>query len=137
MAASGARSAPPTDPAEAVGSLRSGDGRYLCLARPTHLKAGEVAYSVDDQPQLIVLHTGCLKIVRLSTDGSEQLFRVLGPGEFTGETSVFTGQRSDGYATALDECQLNVGLHERNRSWRVAALLKASVRRPLGYLGPG
>ena len=83
------------------------------LARPTQLKAGETAYSADnDLSQLMVLHTGRLKIFRVSVDGSEQLIRVLGPGDFTGETSVFTGQRPDDYATALDECQLCVFRHD-------------------------
>ena len=83
------------------------------LARSTHLQAGEAAYSADDDvSQLMVVHTGRLKIFRLSADGSEQLIRVLGPGEFTGETSVFTGQRPDDYATALDECQLCVFRHD-------------------------
>ena len=82
------------------------------LARATHLKAGATAYSAnDDLSQLMVLHTGRLKIFRVSVDGSEQLIRVLGPGDFTGETSVFTGQRPDDYATALDECQLCVFRH--------------------------
>lgn len=49
------------------------------LARPTHLKAGEAAYRADDDlSQLMVLHSGRLKIFRLSADGSEQLIRVLG-----------------------------------------------------------
>ena len=83
------------------------------LARRTHLKAGETAYRADDDlSQLMVLHTGRLKIFRLSADGSEQLIRVLGPGDFTGETSVFTGQRPDDYASALDECQLCVFRHD-------------------------
>jgi len=87
--------------------------RVAGLARPTRLKAGEVAYSADDElSQLIVLHTGRLKIFRLSVNGSEQLIRVLGPGEFTGETSVFTGQRPDDYATAVDDCQLCVIRHD-------------------------
>jgi len=87
--------------------------RVAGLARPTRLKAGEVAYSADDElSQLIVLHTGRLKIFRLSANGSEQLIRVLGPGEFTGETSVFTGQRPDDYATAVDDCQLCVIRHD-------------------------
>src|SRR5665811_1716806 len=87
--------------------------RVAGLARLTHLKAGETAYSAgDDLSQLMVLHTGRLKIFRVSVDGSEQLIRVLGPGDFTGETSVFTGQRPDDYATALDECQLCVFRHD-------------------------
>ena len=87
--------------------------RVAGLARPTHLGAGEVAYSADDDlAQLMVVHTGRLKIFRLSADGSEQIVRVLGPGEFTGETSVFTGRRPDDYATALDECRLCVFRHD-------------------------
>jgi len=87
--------------------------RVAGLARATHLKTGETAYRADDDlSQLMVLHTGRLKIFRLSADGSEQLIRVLGPGDFTGETSVFTGQRPDDYATALDECQLCVFRHD-------------------------
>ena len=87
--------------------------RVEVLARPTHLQAGEIAYSAaDNVSQLLVLHTGRLKIVRVAADGSEQLVRVLGPGDFTGETSVFTGQRPDDYATALDECRLCVFRHD-------------------------
>lgn len=48
------------------------------LARPTRLKAGETAYSADEVSRLMVLHTGRLKIFRLSVDGSEQLIRVAG-----------------------------------------------------------
>jgi CRP/FNR family transcriptional regulator len=83
------------------------------VARPTHLKTGETAYSAEDAPsQLMVLHTGRLKIFRLSADGSEQLIRVLGPGDFMGETSVFTGKRPDDYATALEDSQLCVFGHD-------------------------
>lgn len=83
------------------------------LTHPTHLKAGETAYSPHDAlSQLMVVHTGRLKLFRLSGDGSEQLIRVLSPGEFTGEISVFTGQRPDNYATALDECQLCAFRHD-------------------------
>ena len=87
--------------------------RVAGLARPTHLAAGEAAYSADDDlSRLMVLHTGRLKVFRLSADGSEQIVRVLGPGDFVGETSVFTGQRPDDYATALDESQLCVFRHD-------------------------
>ena len=87
--------------------------RVEALARPTRLHAGQSAYSAaDDVSQLMVLHTGRVKIVRLAADGSEQLVRVLLPGEFTGETSVFTGSRPDGYATALEESRLCVFRHD-------------------------
>ena len=95
-------------------SLSAHDQRRVAgLARPTHLQAGEPAYSADDDlARLIVVHTGRLKIFRISADGSEQIVRVLGPGEFTGETSVFTGRRPDDYATALDACRLCVFRHD-------------------------
>jgi len=87
--------------------------RVAGLARPVHLRAGEAAYSADDDiSQLVVLHTGHLKIFRLAADGSEHLFRVLGPGEFAGETSVFTGRRPLDFAIALDDCQLCVFRHD-------------------------
>jgi CRP/FNR family transcriptional regulator, anaerobic regulatory protein len=83
------------------------------LARPTHLVAGETAYGPGDAAaQLVVVHTGRLKIVRLSPDGSEQIVRILGPGEFTGEAALFTGERPDHFATALDDCRLCVFRHD-------------------------
>ncbi|MFC5929877.1 Crp/Fnr family transcriptional regulator [Cryobacterium melibiosiphilum] len=87
--------------------------RVAGVARPTQLQRGEAAYAAaDDVAQLIVVHTGRLKVFRVSADGSEQLIRVLGPGDFTGETSVFTGQRPDDYATALEDCRLCVFHHD-------------------------
>lgn len=91
--------------------------RVAGLAHPTHLAAGEVAYSAGDSPtRLIVLHTGHLKISRISGDGSEHLIRVLGPGEFVGEASVFTDRAPDDHATALDECRLCVFRHDDLRA---------------------
>ncbi len=80
----------------------------------------------------MVVHTGRLKIFRLSADGSEQIVRVLGPGELVGETSVLTGQRPDDYAVALEDCQLCVFRHGDLRDlitrhpeigWRMLATL--------------
>ena len=83
------------------------------LARPTRLAAGEIAYGPDDAvAQLMVIHTGRLTIARLSPDGSEQIVRVLSPGEFTGEAAVFTGERPDHFATALEDSQLCVFRHD-------------------------
>lgn len=95
-------------------SLSPDDRRRVAgLARPASLRAGEAAWSPDDDvARLMVVHTGRLKVVRVSADGSEQLVRVLGPGEFTGETAVFTGRRPDDHATALDGCRLCVFRHD-------------------------
>ncbi|WP_291382837.1 Crp/Fnr family transcriptional regulator [Demequina sp.] len=87
--------------------------RVAGLARPRRLSDGETAYSADDEvAQLVVVHTGYLKIFRLAADGNEHLFRILGPGEFAGETSVFTGRRPLDFAVSVGECQLCVFRHD-------------------------
>lgn len=96
-----------------AGLSASDQQRIAGLARPVRLRAGELAYSAnDDVSRLVVLHAGRLRIFRLSADGSEQLVRVLGPGDFTGETAVLTGQPPGDYAAALDDCQLCVFRHD-------------------------
>lgn len=52
---------------------------------------GEMVYTAGDQNEkLFVIHKGRVKISRLSADGREQVLRVLGPGEFMGELSLFS-----------------------------------------------
>lgn len=52
---------------------------------------GETVYKAGDKGgTLFVLHTGKVKIYRLTADGKEQVIRVVGPGEFIGELSLFS-----------------------------------------------
>ncbi len=85
--------------------------RVAGLARPVHLSEGEVASSPGSAALLMVVHTGRLRISRLSTDGAQQLIRVLGPGEFTGETAVLSGRGPGDYAIALGDSKLCVFHH--------------------------
>ena len=59
----------------------------------------------------MVVHTGRLRISRLSADGAQQLIRVLGPGDFTGETAVLSGRGPDDHAIALGDSRLCVFHH--------------------------
>lgn len=87
--------------------------RVAALARPAHLAAGEAASSPDDDvARLLVVHAGRLKVVRVSTDGAEQLVRVLGPGEFTGETAVFSRRPPDARTLALEPTSVCVFRHD-------------------------
>ncbi len=86
--------------------------RVAGVARPLHLAEGEVASQPGFDAQLIVVHTGRLKISRLSADGSEQLIRVLGPGEFTGEAAVLNGREPEDRAVALGDARLCVFHHD-------------------------
>lgn len=54
-------------------------------------KKGEMVYSAGDEGgTLFVLHNGQVKITRLSTNGKEQVIRIVGAGDFLGELSMFS-----------------------------------------------
>lgn len=51
---------------------------------------GEMIYTAGDKGEkLYVIHKGRVKISRISSNGKEQVIRVIGPGEFMGELSLF------------------------------------------------
>lgn len=52
---------------------------------------GEMIYMAGDSSDtLYVIHSGKVKITRFTESGKEQVIRVLGPGEFMGELSLFS-----------------------------------------------
>jgi len=52
---------------------------------------GEMVYTAGEMGEkLFVLHKGRVKISRISSNGKEQVIRVVGPGEFMGELSLFS-----------------------------------------------
>ncbi len=55
----------------------------------------------EPSQHLLIVHTGRVKIYRLSDSGKEQLIRILEPGDFLGELSLFSQQESDSYAESL------------------------------------
>ncbi|WP_308399624.1 Crp/Fnr family transcriptional regulator, partial [Weissella thailandensis] len=75
------------------------------------LAKGEILYSLNDSDDtLYIIHKGELKNYRILENGKEQLVRILGPGEFTGEWSIFKSDRQhNDYIEALkptEICQL-------------------------------
>lgn len=82
------------------------------VARPTEVAKGQRLYSAGSNvSQLMVVHTGKVKIARVSPEGHEQIVRVLGPGDFVGESAFVTGGRPDHFATALEEGSMCVFRH--------------------------
>lgn len=64
---------------------------------------------MDDQvDSLFVIHTGRVKIYRLSDTGKEQVIRVLRPGDFLGELALFNHSPMSDYAEALEESSMCV-----------------------------
>lgn len=82
------------------------------VARPTQVDKDEQIYAAGStKAQLMVVHTGRVKISRLSADGHEQIVRVLGPGDFVGESAFITGARPDHFAVALEPGSMCVFQH--------------------------
>lgn len=82
------------------------------VATPTMVDAGEQVYAAGSATsQLMVVHTGAVKVSRLDTEGREQILRVLGPGEFIGESAFLTGERPDHFATAVEPSSMCVFRH--------------------------
>ncbi|MDO5495329.1 MAG: Crp/Fnr family transcriptional regulator [bacterium] len=82
------------------------------FAHPVRLSRGELLHVAgDDVAQLVVVHTGALKLVHASASGRERLLRVAGPGEVVGEHSFLTGGAPDYYAEAAEETRLCVFAH--------------------------
>ena len=60
------------------------------ITRDKIFEKGQMVYMAGDMDDtLYVLHSGRVKISRISATGREQVIRVLGPGEFMGELSLF------------------------------------------------
>ncbi|NMB08549.1 MAG: Crp/Fnr family transcriptional regulator [Tissierellia bacterium] len=74
-------------------------------------KKGEMIYMAGDRGEsLFVIHKGKVKITRFSETGKEQVIRVLGPGEFMGELSLFVHENLIDNAEALEDttvCVIN------------------------------
>lgn len=74
----------------------------------THPRGGTI-YRADERSEgLYIVHKGCVKIYRLSETGKEQLVRILEPGDFTGELSLFSESVHDAYAEAMVATELCV-----------------------------
>ncbi|HOB19379.1 MAG TPA: Crp/Fnr family transcriptional regulator [Candidatus Atribacteria bacterium] len=66
-------------------------------------KKGEFIYMAGDRGQkLYVIHEGRVKITRLLDTGKEQVIRLLEPGDFFGELSLFVSAPLDNNAEVLE-----------------------------------
>lgn len=74
----------------------------------THPRGHTIYRAHEPSDGLYILHKGRVKIYRLSETGKEQLVRILNPGDFTGELSLFTASVHDAYAEAMEPVELCV-----------------------------
>ena len=81
------------------------------FATPTRFAAGEDIGDGRGDPLLLVVHTGSVKVSRVDAEGREQVLRVLGPGQFLGESSFLTGRPFSDRITALEPASMCVFRH--------------------------
>lgn len=70
-----------------------GEAQHIIASRANTkmLKRNEYLYQAGDQDDsLYIVHQGQIRITHLSESGKEQLIRLLNPGDFTGEWTIFS-----------------------------------------------
>lgn len=101
----------------------------------TFEKSDMVYMAGDKGEKLFVLHTGRVKISRLSANGKEQVIRVIGPGEFMGELSLFSSLPVTDNGEALETSTMCIiegaklkGLMEKHPSIALKVMEELSQR---------
>lgn len=70
---------------------------------------GESIYRAGKRDKrLYVIHSGRVKISRLSPSGKAQVLRLPGPGDFMGELTILNDMPLSDYAEAMDGCSMCV-----------------------------
>jgi len=68
---------------------------------------GEIIFSPDDIiSNLFVVNQGRIKITKISTDGREQVMRILTVGDFFGELSLFSEEQVNSTAIAMENSEI-------------------------------
>jgi CRP-like cAMP-binding protein len=84
------------------------------IASSRSFEKGETVYSAGDEGgTLFVLYTGRIKLYRLNASGKEQVLRVVEPGEFIGELSLFSSLPLTDNAQALEATTMCILQGER------------------------
>lgn len=79
------------------------------ITRDKTFEKGEMVYIAGDEGEkLYVIHKGKVKIIRFTESGKEQVIRVLGPGEFMGELSLFSSQPMQDYGEVIEKANMCV-----------------------------
>ncbi|HHT98310.1 MAG TPA: Crp/Fnr family transcriptional regulator [Clostridiales bacterium] len=80
----------------------------LITTEKTYQK-GEYIYSQEDIiNKIFVIHSGKIRIYRLSHTGKEQVIRILEHGDFMGELSLFSPQPATDYAVVTEDATMCV-----------------------------
>ncbi|WP_409972585.1 Crp/Fnr family transcriptional regulator [Bacillus sp. Bva_UNVM-123] len=80
------------------------------IAKTTRMEKfsrGEIIYEADETSDyLYIVRRGRVKIYRLAESGKEQLIRIMEPGDFMGELSLFSLTTFDHYAETMESTEI-------------------------------
>lgn len=83
--------------------------KIVDLIKVQRVNKGEFIYSAGTKNNaLYVVHEGRVKLSRVNKEGNEQVIRVLSPGDFMGEGSLFSNGETNDFATSMEDCHLCV-----------------------------
>lgn len=94
---------------------RADQERVAGLAQPVRFTSGDLVADERSAPRLLVVHRGRLKTSRLTREGTDQLLRVIGPGDFVGESGVLSGAPSNKRVSAVEEGEACAFTHDALR----------------------
>lgn len=80
--------------------------RVASAAVTRHYDRDERVYGPGDRTGLFIVHSGLIKVHRLTESGSDQLIRLLFPGDFLGDTALLADTAADHFAVALQPSEL-------------------------------
>lgn len=76
-------------------------------ARMEKFTRGEIIYEAGEASDyMYIVHRGRVKIYRLAESGKEQLIRIMEPGDFMGELSLFSKTTFDHYAETMENTEI-------------------------------
>lgn len=79
----------------------------MTTVHSAHYPAGTHLFHAGDQSDaLYIIHTGKVRLYRLSDSGREQLIRLLSPGDFTGELALFLENKHESFAEVIEASQI-------------------------------
>lgn len=78
------------------------------IAEHVIVDKGETIFSPYSDPELIIVAKGNMKVYQLSSNGKEQLLRVVEPGGYEGENQLFGAKNDILFGEALEKTELCV-----------------------------
>ncbi|MDT2760062.1 Crp/Fnr family transcriptional regulator [Enterococcus xiangfangensis] len=76
------------------------------LVKHRMVAKGEQIFTPDGEKQLVIVARGNMKVYQLSSNGKEQVLRVVEPGEYEGENQLFGVQNDALFGEALEPTEV-------------------------------